>query len=149
MGLFAKCVALFIFILFIPIFFVVSMLSLIFQGRPIFFKQKRVGKDFKIFILYKFRTMINTTKNDYSLDNVNRTTAWGKILRRSKIDELPQLINIILGDMRFIGPRPEIPYYVDKKKYYIFNLLEEKKIEIADFEMENNLNEINYNYEIF
>ena len=67
--------------------------------------------------------MINTTKNDYSLDNVNRTTAWGKILRRSKIDELPQLINIILGDMRFIGPRPEIPYYVDKKKFDFLNQL--------------------------
>jgi lipopolysaccharide/colanic/teichoic acid biosynthesis glycosyltransferase len=118
MSFFAKCVALFIFILLMPLFILVSILSLIFQGNPIFFKQERVGKNFSIFTLYKFRTMSNNTENDQiSLVNKNKVTAWGKILRKTKIDELPQLLNIIIGDMRFIGPRPEIPFYVNKNKF--------------------------------
>ena len=72
MGLFAKCVALFISFILIPIFFIVGVLSLLFQGSPIIFKQKRVGKNFKKFTLYKFRTMSDNTENDQiSLVNKN------------------------------------------------------------------------------
>ena len=82
---------------------------------PVFYKQVRVGKDGKEFKIFKFRTMVVdadkkglqiTTKND------NRVTKIGAILRKTKLDELPQLINVLIGDMSFVGPRPEVPKYV-------------------------------------
>jgi len=87
---------------------------------PILFKQERAGKDNKIFTLYKFRTMIvETEKNGVKLSDADRLLRVGNILRKLSIDELPQLLNIIKGEMSFIGPRPlpviYLPYYTDEE----------------------------------
>jgi len=91
-------------------------------GGPILFKQERVGKDNKIFTLYKFRTMIvETEKNGVKLSDADRLLKFGNILRKLSIDELPQLFNIIKGEMSFIGPRPlpvvYLPYYTDEEMH--------------------------------
>ena len=81
-----------------------------------FFLQKRVGKDGKLFNIIKIKTMYES-KNNYSTvttKNDARITKSGKIFRKFKIDELPQLINILKGDMSFVGPRPDVPGYADK-----------------------------------
>ena len=94
-----------------PIMCMISIMILIIDGRPILFLQKRAGFKGKIFILYKFRTMKNTnSKNDRY-----RVTKLGKILRNFKLDELPQLFNMLYGDLNLIGPRPLLPEY---NKYY-------------------------------
>ena len=87
---------------------------------PIFFAQKRVGRNGRIFKMYKFRTMYvqDTTeeKKGWTTKNDPRVTKVGRILRKTSIDELPQLINILIGDMSLVGPRPERPQYVEKFK---------------------------------
>ena len=103
--------------LLIPIFIVTAILIYFFDGRPIFFKQRRVGLDGCDFYLIKFRTMKNNSKNIFSSFDVGsnlRVTKLGKILRKSKIDELPQLINIINAEMTLVGPRPEVRSWVEK-----------------------------------
>lgn len=103
-------------VLLAPIMGLASTAILLSMGRPVIFRQKRPGRSEKIFEIYKFRTMDNRVDNDGKLlPDAARITATGRILRRSSIDELPQLINILRGDMSFIGPRPLLvrymPYY--------------------------------------
>ena len=95
-----------------PIFLTLMLLVRIKHGCPIFFRQQRTGKDFKPFMLMKFRTMSNATDAEGNLlpDN-QRVTKFGLWLRNSSLDELPELINIIKGDMAVIGPRPLISQY--------------------------------------
>ncbi len=81
---------------------------------PVLFKQKRPGKDTKIFTVYKFRTMrVETEKDGRPLSDMERITKVGAFLRKTSIDELPQLFNIIRGEMSFIGPRPLLVEYLD------------------------------------
>ncbi|TSI11526.1 sugar transferase [Lysinibacillus sp. BW-2-10] len=96
-----------IFLVLSPIMLVIAILVKIKLGSPVFFKQERPGLNEEIFNIYKFRTMTNETDEKGNLlpDHL-RTTPFGRILRKTSIDELPQLINIIKGDMSFIGPRP-------------------------------------------
>ncbi len=84
---------------------------------PIFYKQERLGKNKKPFMIYKFRSMyVDAEKDGPSLayENDPRVTKLGKIMRKWRLDELPQFINIILGDMSFVGPRPERQYFIDQ-----------------------------------
>lgn len=82
---------------------------------PVFFRQDRVGMDAKVFRIYKFRSMrVNQSKISITLQNDARITPLGKFLRKTKIDEIPQLINILKGDMAIVGPRPDVPGYADK-----------------------------------
>ncbi len=99
-----------------PLMIVVIILIKYSDKGSAFFKQERVGKDLKIFTVYKFRTMIiATSKNGKELSDMERLTKLGILLRKTSIDELPQLFNILKGDMSFIGPRPllvrYLPYY--------------------------------------
>lgn len=85
----------------------ISIIILIDSRGPIFFKQYRVGKDGKLFYIYKFRTMTVDKKIDAQTgEHIDQVTKVGKVLRRTSIDEIPQLINIIKGEMSFVGPRP-------------------------------------------
>ena len=105
-----------IFIL-LPVIVILSILIVIDSGFPVFFKQERMGKDGKTFIILKFRTMKNNTStaDGITLHNDNRITKVGKFLRKYRLDEIPQLFNIIKGEMSFVGPRPDLP------KYYIID----------------------------
>ncbi|MFT6905932.1 MAG: O-antigen biosynthesis protein WbqP [Oleiphilaceae bacterium] len=97
-------------ILLAPLMIVISLLIKMFDFGPIFFKQKRVGLNGEIFWFYKFRSMpVNT--GDISSDKVGEIKlSWiGKVIRRTNLDELPQLLNILKGDMSVVGPRPPIP----------------------------------------
>lgn len=90
-------------------------------GNPVFFKQQRPGKNEKIFTLYKFRTMTDARdENGNLLPDEVRLTAFGKMLRSTSLDELPELFNILKGDMSLIGPRPllvsYLPYYSEREK---------------------------------
>jgi len=101
-----------------PLFLIVALLINIDSEGPVFFLQDRVGKDGKTFKVFKFRTMTfdapEKTKGKY-IDKLNPyVTKVGKILRRTGIDELPQLINILKGEMSLVGPRPTVPYQVAK-----------------------------------
>ena len=86
---------------------ITALLIIIFSGKPIFFKHKRSGFQYEEFDIIKFRTMHPNNGPQLTEYKDNRITNIGKILRKFKLDELPQLINIIKGDMGFIGPRPE------------------------------------------
>ncbi len=95
-----------------PVFIAVALIVLISDGRPAIYKQKRVGKNAKLFTIYKFRTMKNGTRlaatNDLT-ESGDSMISCGTLLRKTSLDELPQLFNILKGDMSFVGPRPLIP----------------------------------------
>jgi lipopolysaccharide/colanic/teichoic acid biosynthesis glycosyltransferase len=102
-------------VFFIPVFLLVSLISKLFDRGPIFFKQKRVGKNGNLFIIYKFRSMsvLESAEEGYfEPGNTLRVTPLGRFLRNTKLDELPQLINVLLGNMSIVGPRPEIEKWV-------------------------------------
>src|SRR5438552_4099087 len=106
------CFSLISLIVFSPLFLAVAVLIKIFDPGPVFYKQKRVGKGEVVFLIYKFRTMVvNADKIGPVLTTENdpRITRLGRFLRRTSLDELPQLINILQGEMSLIGPRPEVP----------------------------------------
>lgn len=103
-----KAFVLFITPLVVPIILIISFLIFFFDGMPIFFIQERPGKDSKLFKLVKFRTM----KDKNNSSSIQRVTKLGQILRRFSIDELPSIINILLGHMSLIGPRPLLKEYL-------------------------------------
>ena len=105
-----------------PIFLIIGILVLIFIGQPAIFRQKRPGKNEKIFTMYKFRTMTNKKDKDGNLlPDELRLTKLGKFLRKTSLDEIPEFINILKGDMSFVGPRPllveYLPYYTEEEHH--------------------------------
>lgn len=101
--------------LLLPLFTLISILILLSGKGGVFFKQQRVGKGQQLFWLYKFRTMRPDSEKFGQItvgDRDPRVTKVGSILRKSKLDELPQIINILKGEMSFVGPRPEVPKYI-------------------------------------
>ncbi len=103
------------------LYLILALLVRIFLGSPVLFKQKRPGKDEKIFEMCKFRTMTDKRDADGNLlpDN-KRLTSFGKLLRKTSLDELPEIFCILKGDMSFIGPRPllveYLPYYTKRER---------------------------------
>jgi len=100
-----------------PVLFIIGLMIKLDSSGPAFFKQKRVGLKGKEFNLYKYRTMVDRAEElgpRITAQNDPRVTRFGKILRLMKIDEIPQLINVLKGDMSLVGPRPEIPGIVAK-----------------------------------
>ena len=108
-------------IVLIPILLISAILLEIFMPGPLFFKQQRVGKDGRLFNIIKFRSMkvdkALEAAHDFTRD-AERMTSFGKLLRRTKIDELPQLWNVLVGDMSLVGPRPTVKEQTDKYNDY-------------------------------
>lgn len=119
-NLFDKIGGVILFILLIPFLLIIGILIKIEDGGKVFFLQKRLGKDKKIFEIYKFRTMKENAPDirladgsTFNSDADPRVTKVGKFLRRTSLDELAQIINVIKGEMSFIGPRPDLPDHLN------------------------------------
>ena len=99
-----------------PVLLVVALLIRIrMPGGPVIFKQKRVGQHGSLFTMYKFRSMtVGHSGSSVSVKGESRITPLGAKLRKYKLDELPELWNVLIGDMSFVGPRPDVPGYADK-----------------------------------
>ncbi|MHC4682082.1 MAG: sugar transferase [Planctomycetota bacterium] len=109
-----------ILLLSMPVTILIALLTKMTSRGPIFYKQQRVGKDGRLFTLYKFRTMVTDAEKEVgpvlaSRDDP-RVTKIGRLMRRSRLDELPQLFNVLRGDMSLVGPRPERPHFVKQHK---------------------------------
>ena len=122
-------VSLLLIILSSPVFLIVALIVLIDSGYPVIFKQYRVGKGNKLFYIYKFRTMRVNTRNAATddLDEAEQAiTKSGRILRKTSLDELPQLFNVLTGKMSFVGPRPLIPEEKEirriRKEYNVYSV---------------------------
>ena len=106
-----------------PLFLIISLLIKLESKGPVFFKQERVGRNEKSFNIYKFRSMQSDAEKKtgpiMSFKDDNRVTRIGRILRKTRLDEIPQLLNVLKGDMSFVGTRPERPVFVDKFKKHI------------------------------
>jgi len=121
-----------ILILLLPFLIVIALLIKLTSRGPVFYKQERVSRGGKIFNIYKFRTMtVEAEKNTgpvWAKKDDARVTAIGKILRRLSLDEIPQLFNVLRGEMSLVGPRPERPVFVEKFKDIIPRYLERHKV---------------------
>lgn len=115
---FDRLVSLFGLILLSPVLLIVAILIKIkMPGGPVLFTQKRVGRNGKLFTMYKFRSMtVSHSGSSISVAGESRITPFGAKIRRYKIDELPELWNVLVGDMSFVGPRPDVPGYADMLK---------------------------------
>ena len=103
-------------ICFFPVLFLAAILIKLDSPGPVFFRQTRMGMRFRSFQILKFRTMVEDAPKlggPITYGNDPRITRAGRILRKTKLDELPQLINVLKGEMTFVGPRPEVPRYVE------------------------------------
>ncbi len=113
--LFDRVASLIALLVLLPLFLAVAAGILLTSPGPVFFRQKRVGRHGRLFTLIKFRTMrVNKDKNTITAANDSRITHFGTFLRKWKIDELPELINVLTGQMSFVGPRPDVPGYADR-----------------------------------
>lgn len=99
-----------------PLFALVALAIKLTSRGPVFFRQERVGRDFQPFRIYKFRTMVVDAPRlggQITAGRDPRITSIGHLLRKTKLDELPQLLNVLSGEMSLVGPRPEVPKYVE------------------------------------
>ena len=119
-----------------PVFAVVAVWIKIDSNGPIFFRQQRVGKSGHLFSIFKFRTMVVNAESMGAKVTVGkdpRITPSGNFLRKYKLDELPQLINVLAGDMSLVGPRPEVPEYVAYWPIDMYDLILSVPPGITDF----------------
>jgi len=115
--LFDKFFSIFMIFILAPFFLILSLLVLFSSKGPIIYSQKRLGRKGKEFSIYKFRSMYKDSEKkgpQLSYKGDNRITKIGKIMRKTRMDELPQFINVLKGDMSIVGPRPERKYYFEK-----------------------------------
>jgi lipopolysaccharide/colanic/teichoic acid biosynthesis glycosyltransferase len=113
--LFDRTIAAIALIIFSPIFVVVAIAIYFRMGRPVIFSQLRPGKDARIFKFYKFRTMTNECNAEGNLlPDEKRLTGFGQFLRQTSLDEIPQIWNVLKGDMSFVGPRPLVIRYLER-----------------------------------
>jgi len=113
--LFDRLIAFLGLIILSPVMLVVAVLIMVKMGGPVLFKQQRVGKEGKLFTMVKFRTMkADHGGSSVSVAGESRITPLGAKLRKYKLDELPELWNVLKGDMSFVGPRPDVPGYADR-----------------------------------
>jgi exopolysaccharide biosynthesis polyprenyl glycosylphosphotransferase len=105
-------------ILFSPVILILSLLIKIDSRGPVLYQQERVGEKGKVFKLLKFRSMIENAEANggpvWAQENDDRITRVGRWMRKWRLDEIPQMVNVLKGDMSFVGPRPERPYFVEK-----------------------------------
>lgn len=100
-----------------PFFALLVIVTKITSNGDVFFRQQRIGKNGTAFYIYKFRSMYRNAENtgpQLAKDNDPRITAWGRIMRKTRLDELPQFLNVFLGQMSVVGPRPERRYFIEK-----------------------------------
>lgn len=121
-------------VMFSPLLLLVALLIMVEDGRPVLFSQDRLGKGGHIFRMYKFRTMrigsdrsflLNPDGSLKTSEDDPRITRLGRVLRRYSLDELPQLINVLKGDMSFVGPRPDLPFHAQ-----LYTREERKKLDL-------------------
>jgi lipopolysaccharide/colanic/teichoic acid biosynthesis glycosyltransferase len=129
-------------ILLAPLFVIISILIRIEDNGPVFFKHPRVGQGGRMFTLYKFRSMKlvkSEEEGSFEPGDTSRVTSIGKYIRRMKLDELPQLINVIKGDMSLVGPRPEIKKWVSvfPEKWKIILTVKPGITDVASLEYHN------------
>src|SRR5699024_8924202 len=109
-------------ILLLPLFLIIGFAIKIDSKGPVFFKQERLGKNGKVFKIIKFRTMVDNAEQKGSglstFEGDHRVTSVGEILRKTSLDEISQLINILIGDMSLVGPRPPVPFHPRKYEEY-------------------------------
>ncbi len=141
----SRLFALLLLILFSPIFLLVSLAIFIEDGIPIFFNQKRVGINYTFFNIYKFRSMKKNTPNvaTHLLENPDQyLLKIGKFIRKTSLDELPNLINIIKGEMVFVGPRPALYNQVDLMEFRVATGVSKLKPGITGWAQINGRDEI-------
>jgi sugar transferase (PEP-CTERM system associated) len=111
-------IALILLLLALPVMLLTAILIVLEDGFPVFYRQERVGLDGRLFDVIKFRSMRNDAESDgrprWAASDDDRVTRVGRFIRKLRIDELPQLYNVLTGDMSMVGPRPERPYFVDQ-----------------------------------
>lgn len=120
------CVAALGLVLTAPLLAIIAVLIKLDSQGPVIFRQVRVGKGFRPFNIYKYRTMSVDTEGiglPLTVGQDSRITRIGRILRKFKLDELPQLVNVLLGEMSFVGPRPEVPHYVERLRHEFSQVL--------------------------
>ncbi len=147
----SRLFALFLLILFSPLFLLLSLAILIEDGLPVFFTQKRVGINYSFFNIYKFRSMKKNTPNvaTHLLENPDQyLLKIGKFIRKTSLDELPNLINIVKGEMVFVGPRPALYNQDDLMQFRVATGVSKLKPGITGWAQINGRDEISIPHKV-